>query len=248
MGRAATTIDVVIPCYNAARFLGEALDSVFAQGQPGLQVILIDDGSTDDCAAVARRYGARVQLHAQTNAGIAAARNAGIGKSRADWLAFLDADDIWTAGSLAARLAHLAQAPLTDIVFGRLEQFHSAELGAAARLRLPFDPTPADARFAGTLLARRASFMRAGLFDTTLKVGEMIEWVSRAQAVPLVIAQIQHISMRRRIHGNNTMLRQAPGHGDYLRALKASIDRKRAPQTGSLAGLSAAPRSASGAA
>jgi glycosyltransferase involved in cell wall biosynthesis len=228
---AATTIDVVIPCYNVARFLGQALDSVFAQGLPGLQVILIDDGSSDDCASVARAYGDRVQLHRQANSGIAAARNVGINKSRGDWLAFLDADDIWTAGSLAARLQHFEKAPQTDIVFGRLEQFHSAELDDAARLRLPFDPTPADARFAGTLLARRASFMRAGLFDTRLKVGEMIEWVSRAQAVPLVIDQIQHISMRRRIHGNNTMLRQAPGHGDYLRALKASIDSKRARQS-----------------
>ncbi len=234
---AATTIDVVIPCYNAARFLGQALDSVFAQGQPGLQVILIDDGSTDDCAAVARPYGARVQLQTQANAGIAAARNAGIQRSRADWLAFLDADDVWTAGSLAARLARFAQAPSTDIVFGRLEQFHSAELDAAARARLPFDAAPADARFAGTLLARRASFMRAGLFDTGLKVGEMIEWVSRAQAVPLVIEQIQYTSMRRRIHGNNTMLRQAPGHGDYLRALKASIDHKRAQQASAAAAL-----------
>jgi len=228
------TIDVVIPCFNAERYIGEAIRSVLAQGVDGVRVIVVDDGSSDASAAVARSLGAAVEVHSQTNAGIAAARNAGIARARAPWLAFLDADDVWTPGSLAVRLAEFDRAPATDIVFARLEQFHSPELSSAERERLPFEPGAADARFAGTLLARRESFLRAGLFDSALRVGEMIEWIARAQAVPLVIGQVDALVLRRRIHGSNTVLRRAAEGGtrasqaEYLPALKRALDHRRA--------------------
>jgi len=222
-----TAIDVVIPCHNAGPFVREAIESVLQQGITDVRIIVIDDGSTDDSPTLARSLSPRVEIHSQTRAGIAAARNAGIALARADWLAFLDADDVWTPGSLAARLEAFANRPAADLVFGRLVQFHSPELDDQARARLPFEPAPSSGRFAGTLLARRASFLRAGPFDASLLAGEMIEWLARAEAASLVVERTEHVSLRRRIHGSNTSLRGPSSHAHYLQALKAAIDRGR---------------------
>jgi GT2 family glycosyltransferase len=87
---------VIIPAYNSAATLARAIDSVCAQTHPAHEIIVVDDGSTDATAAVARTYGEAVRLLQQPNAGVAAARNAGARAASGDWLAFLDADD-WYA-------------------------------------------------------------------------------------------------------------------------------------------------------
>lgn len=226
----APRLSVVIPCFNAARFLDEALASVFAQGIDDLEVVLVDDGSTDGSAEVARRHDPRVRVLAQANAGIAAARNAGVAAARGGWLAFLDADDVWTEGSLAARFAALERQGIADGVFGALQQFLDPGMAPEDVARIDFDPRPQPGRFAGTLLVRRAAFLRAGPFDTALKVGEMLDWVSRAELAGLGFLAIDTLVMRRRIHGRNTTLQQAPAQSraEYLRALKATLDRRRA--------------------
>ena len=89
------SISVVIPCYNAAQFLGETLDSVLGQTYTPLEVIVVDDGSTDDSAAIAESYGPPVRVICQENQGESVARNRGIQEARGDWIAFLDADDVW---------------------------------------------------------------------------------------------------------------------------------------------------------
>ncbi len=221
-------LSVVIPCYNAARFLAQALDSVVEQGVADLEIIVIDDGSSDDSAAIARSHRGPVTCVSQPNAGIAPARNAGVRHARGDFLAFLDADDVWTAGSLAARLAVFDQYPSTECVFGALQQFLEPGVDPLLAARLDFDASPAAARFAGTMLIRRQAFLRAGPFDASLRVGEMMEWVARAESAGVVVRSTPEVVMRRRIHGANTMLTQRPSQTDYLRALKSAMDRRRA--------------------
>jgi glycosyltransferase involved in cell wall biosynthesis len=88
-------ISIVIPCYNGARFLRETLDSVRRQTYPATEVIVIDDGSTDDSAAIAESFGSPVRVLRQTNHGESVARNRGISVAAGDWIALLDADDLW---------------------------------------------------------------------------------------------------------------------------------------------------------
>src|SRR4051812_20102412 len=96
MTRAMFAITVIIPAYNSRRLVAGAIDSAFAQTYAPLEVIVIDDGSQDGTAEIVEeRYGSRVRLLSQANAGPSAARNAGIAIARGNWIAFLDADDVW---------------------------------------------------------------------------------------------------------------------------------------------------------
>lgn len=98
-------VSVIIPAYNAAPFIGEAIASVLAQTHRELDIMVVDDGSTDGTVDVVRRFGARVCLLQQRQGGAAVARNAGASATAGEWLAFLDADDAWLPEKLSHQLA-----------------------------------------------------------------------------------------------------------------------------------------------
>jgi len=108
----------VIPCYNQARFLGEAIESALAQTYPHVEVVVVDDGSTDDTSEVASRYPG-VRCVRQDNRGLAGARNEGIRRSRGGYLVFLDADDRLLPNALAVGLKHLKERPECAFTSGR---------------------------------------------------------------------------------------------------------------------------------
>jgi len=103
----AYRVSVVIPAYNCARYISRAIESVLAQTHPADEIIVVDDGSTDDTAAVVRQYGSAVRYIYQNNAGPSAARNTGINAARYPWIAFLDADDEWLPEKLQLQIALL---------------------------------------------------------------------------------------------------------------------------------------------
>ncbi|WP_157219961.1 glycosyltransferase family 2 protein [Flavisphingomonas formosensis] len=213
-------VSVVIPCHNYARYLRDAIDSVLAQSHPVSEILVVDDGSTDETVAVATGYGEPVRLLSQARAGISGARNAGIAAARFPLLAFLDADDLWPAASLADRLAALGDA---DGVFGAIEQFPCPHLAPSDRVRLAVPEGAMAARFAGSMLVRKRVFDGVGMFDPGLRVGEMIEWLARCNGHDVRFAQVASVSVRRRIHGNNSVLSQPSVNRDYLKALRAAV-------------------------
>lgn len=99
------TISVVIPCYNGAKYLRETLESALAQTHPPLEVLVVDDGSTDDSAVIAESFGPPVRVIRQPNQGESVARNRGIEESQGEWVALLDADDLWLPHKLESQLA-----------------------------------------------------------------------------------------------------------------------------------------------
>ncbi len=112
---------VVIPAYNASATLERAIDSVCAQTRPAHEIIVVDDGSSDTTSDVAHKFGARITLIRQDNAGVAAARNAGARMATGDWLAFLDADDWYAPDRLRLHADWIADDPGLDFLTGDYE-------------------------------------------------------------------------------------------------------------------------------
>jgi glycosyltransferase involved in cell wall biosynthesis len=220
---ATPLVSVVIPAYNAETFLAEAIDSVLAQGHDTLEVIVVDDGSTDGTAGVARGYGARVRLLQQSNAGIGSARNTGVDAATGDLLAFLDADDVWTDGALDARLTVLETQPALDGAFGLVENFYDDV--SEGRFEVKAEVI-ASGQAAGTLLIRRDAFHKAGMFSD-VRLGEFIEWYARALDAGLRFETLPLVTLRRRVHGASTTA-TAPDRTAYLRAMQSIIARRRA--------------------
>jgi glycosyltransferase involved in cell wall biosynthesis len=126
---------VVIPTFNRAKYLREALESVFLQDVPGLQVIVIDDGSTDDTRSVAAEYGSRVEYVYQENRGPGAARNHGVRRARGEFVAFLDSDDVWLPGKLRAEGDLFGARPEADVIISDCELWHEHTLVTTSWLR-----------------------------------------------------------------------------------------------------------------
>lgn len=112
---------VIIAVYNGAATLARAIDSVLAQTYPPLEIIIVDDGSTDDTAAIARRYGEPVRYLHQDNAGVSVARNAGVRLAQGEWLAFLDADDWYYSERLRWHADWIRSDPALDFLTGDFE-------------------------------------------------------------------------------------------------------------------------------
>ena len=211
--RGVTNVSVVIPVRDGERFLAEAIDSVLGQSHPPLEVIVVDDGSTDATGDVAQSFGARVHYLARPPLGVAAALNAGVETARGELLAFLDADDLWEESKLEVQLAALE--PGVDAVFGYLANFGNA----AGEVYVGWSR--------GTMLIRAEAFARVGPF-VEWQLGEFIDWYARAVDEGLALRMLPEVLLRRRVHDANTGVVRRDDQREYARVLKAILDRRRA--------------------
>jgi len=210
-------VSVVMPAFNAERYIDEALESVLREPEVG-QLIVVDDGSTDSTAARVSAH-AGVELIRQANAGIAAARNAGIARATREYMSFLDADDLWPEGRLGA-LIHLLESSAVDAAFGSAVQFGEVPEGGR----------PQPALVAGGMLIRTAAFRRVGNFNEDLRLGEFIDWWARAEEARLSHAFTTEVVLLRRVHESNTGRLRADARVDYTRVLRAALTRRRQPR------------------
>lgn len=208
-------VSVLIPAYNQGRYLEETLRCVFGQSLSPFEVVVVDDGSTDDTETVLEPFRNRIRYHRQEHAGIGASRNRCLAMAKGNALAFLDADDLWPEKSLELRARVLAENPDVDGVVGMVEQFLSPDVSPELRHRFHVPEGATVARLAGATLLRRDAVERVGRFDQSLKVGETVDWVARAQAAGVRIDPIRELVLRRRIHGENTVTRE-DNSSDYL--------------------------------
>jgi glycosyltransferase involved in cell wall biosynthesis len=222
-------LSVVIPAFNAASHLDEAIASVVAEVEGRAEIIVVDDGSSDDTAAIADAHGdsgvSCIRRHRQGGAG--AARNQGVAAARGRYLAFLDADDRWTTGRLRALEAALHAADAARIAFGHMRQFLCPRMDSQARRRLHCPAQPMPGYCAGAMLMHREDFQRVGPFEEDLKVGEFIGWFARARDLGLATVMIEDVVLERRIHGANQTIRHRADQADYLHAVKRALDRRR---------------------
>jgi glycosyltransferase involved in cell wall biosynthesis len=223
----AGLVSVVMPAYNAERYIGEAIESVLAQTYRPLELIVVDDGSTDGTRAAVERHSGVGRSLAQPNAGIGPARNAGVAVAKGELLAFLDADDLWPPDKLERQVAALRAEPRLDMVFGHAQQFPTPERAEEIERTVSYVREPAPAYLAGAMLIRRAAFERAGPFPSHLELGEFVEWYLRAIDLGLTSAMHERVVLRRRLHDANQGVRMRGSKDDYVRIVRAALARRR---------------------
>lgn len=219
-------ISVIIPVYNGADFLPEALANVLAQAYPALEIIIVDDGSTDNIEEVVRQLPVDVRYFSQLNAGAASARNRGIKDASGEFIAFLDVDDLWPEGNLAMLLATLLESPELDVAHGRAQMLvKNPETGAYDYAGNPKESFPF---YIGAGLYRRHAFEQVGLFDVDLRYTEDTEWFHRASDMKLAIAHLEAVTLLVRRHGSNMTVGKTLVELNTLRVFKKVLDRRRA--------------------
>lgn len=207
-------ISVVIPAYNAGRFICAAIDSVLAQTLPPLEIIVIDDGSTDDTRERLRAYVGKIRYFHQTNQGVSKARNTGIKASKGEWIAFLDSDDIWHSQKIERQHAALQLCPQVRALGTDHTTFK--ESIPDSTLNLVYSAAPCVKAIsvkdlmwghgfcnASNVIIHRECFHKVGLFDESLQGAEDFEmWIRLAAEYnigrlqeDLVFVRVHHSSM-----------------------------------------------------
>lgn len=207
-------VSVIIPVYNGKLFLREAIDSVLEQCIEALDIIVVDDGSTDSCGEIARLYGPAVRLlQHEKNRGPSAARNTGIREAYYDILAFLDADDWWVKDSLVRRLEYLQNDPSMDVVLGATKRtLHEGGAKICSSV--------------GAAIFRKKVFETVGLFDESLRYGEDGDLFLRIKEQHMKVGFLQDVVQVYRMHENNSTKEKKVFEKGILEMLHRSIRRK----------------------
>lgn len=213
-------ISVVIPVRNGERFFRSAMDSIEGQEYRALEVLLIDDGSTDGVARHAKQCPSFVRYIRQRKRGQAAARNRGVQQSKGELIAFLDIDDLWTCGHLARLVRCLEHNCEAGIAQGFMRQFWSAPNGSH------YSTAPYRMPYLGSCLFRRAVFEQCGLFDEEMPYGEDYDFLFRCWEHDVVKVVVPEVSLLYRRHMRNmTRSRNIAAH---MVVLKRRIERIKA--------------------
>ncbi len=220
-------VSVIIPVYNGERYLAEAIGSAQAQTYRPIEIIVVDDGSTDGTAEVVKPFIPSVHYVYQENGGTGAARNRGIEAAQGDFFAFLDADDLWQPDKLSLQMAAFAADPQADILFGHLQQFFSPDVDESLKEKIACDTAIVPGYLPSAMVVRRDSFFRVGRYETHWKIGQDVSWVMRAMEQGLKMVMIPEVVFRRRIHASNKGITQRAFITQRVRIIKASLDRRR---------------------
>jgi len=220
-------ISVILPVFNGEHFIESALNNLREQQYSKLEVIIVDDGSTDNTKVIAKNF---IQLNKQlkchynyqAHTGVAAARNLGLQLSNSDWIAFLDVDDLWPKHKLESHLRRFKENPELSAALGQT-QFVDID---------PFTQQETDGincsqMLLGTGLYKRSLFNQVGLFNTSLRHGEDWDWFLRCREASIAIKVFScDDGLIYRRHINNLSLQKKRNHSDLMRLLKHSLDRR----------------------
>ena len=233
-------VSVIIPAYNAAEWIGETLQSVLAQSFRDLEIIVVDDGSIDDTVSVTKAFGKGVKLIRKPHSGKSASRNAGIYAAQGEYIAFIDADDLWLPEKLELQLQMFSRNPnlgwvysdgylfedkstKNSMTFGSISHLYNGNILCPLLLR-DFIPSP-------TPVIRRELLDEIGCFDETLLRNEPEDWDMWLRiAARYPIGFVNHPLVRNRLHPNSLTARE--GVVDTLEGKISIIERavKRNPE------------------
>lgn len=220
-------VEVILPVYNGEKFIRQAILSILNQSTPVKKIWVINDGSTDETGTILeqlQKESTLIQVLSQENQGVGAALNFGLSHLKADWIAFLDADDLWLSDRIESQLGFLRENPDFPMIFGQIEEFEDfpdQELPQRYKAR----EGVMDGLFRSTLLCRRSLFEEFGYFDQTLKVGEFIAWFQHIRDSGVTYHVVPKVLARRRVHGENMTAKV--GRNEFLQLIRRQLIQKR---------------------
>lgn len=218
-------ISVIVPSFNAAKFLPTAIDTIRAQQYPHLEVIVVDDGSTDDTAEVVRPW-PDVTYIRQENAGPSAARNRGIAAASSDILGFLDADDRWTEDHLRLLLPPLLEDEDLAFAWGASKVIRLQRQEDGSHTEDVLHETQSQFLI-GTGLYRRMAFELVGPFDPALRFAEDVDWIATARQRGVAYCQIPEVVLTYYKHEGGMTNGRTFRELNVMTALRRSIARHR---------------------
>jgi glycosyltransferase involved in cell wall biosynthesis len=218
-------VSVVVPVYNGERFLADCLDSLVAQDYPAIEVVVVDDGSTDGSAAIAERYdGVRVLRRAHV--GLAATRNAGIRAATGSLIGFCDADDWWKPGKASAQVAYLAAHPEVDVALCRQETHFEPGVAHPGWLIPDQRYGDLDGVSSTSALFRRAVFEQLE-YRTDMATGSDFNLLVRARSAGFGIAVLEEPLQVRRVHGDSMTDREGTAYHAMFDSVREHLRNRR---------------------
>lgn len=222
-------VSVIIPVYNGENYLSQAIDSVIDQTYSPIELIIVDDGSTDKSKEIASSY-SQVNYVYQENQGVAIARNTGIFKSQGEYIAFLDQDDIWTANKLKLQVDYLKHHPEISYVLGEQKIFLESGTEKPKWLKEEHLNNQIPAYLLGTLLVRKSVFNQVGYFCDDYRYSNDSDWFSRTIDLNISHYTLPELVLLKRTHGTNESHQTLGINLELLKVLRGSIKRKRQQQ------------------
>jgi len=223
-------VSVIMPVHNGQTYLAEAIDSVLAQSHDNVELIIVNDGSTDRSADIVQKYMAeskKIRSIEQENAGVSVARNRGITACTGDLVAFLDQDDFWTADALDVQEAFHRKHVGTGYTLAHQICFLHNLSDPPAWFRLQQLDVPHVGYLPGTLVVKRSLFDQIGLFDIQYPISSDADWFARARDAMTTMQILPQTLLHRRIHPGNQSRHSKQIQGELTQLLRASIKRKR---------------------
>lgn len=227
-------ISVIMPVYNGAHFVPEAVQSILDQGYPNLEIIIVDDGSEDNIADVVDALPTDVRFFRQDNNGPSSARNRGIRDASGEFIAFLDADDLWPADRLNNLARRLMDNPDLQIVQGAAQLMRrDTEDSSFKQIGNPAEAFP---HYIGAGLSRKSIWELNGLFDEDMTFGEDTDWYNRVEEKKLAIERLEQVTLLVRRHETNMTRGKSPKDLAMLHIFRKQLKRARAGEHDLLVG------------
>jgi glycosyltransferase involved in cell wall biosynthesis len=211
-------VSVVVPVYNGANFVAQAIEAILAQNYERVEVVLVDDGSVDETPEIVGRY--PVKYLRQDNAGPSSARNAGLAASTGEFLTFCDYDDIYHVDKVSAQVRYLMEHPDTACVLVHHRTF--VEAGTEPPTWMSKDDTGVQAP-----MIRRTVLDSVGGYNVEYRMSETMEWLGRMTTAGLRVDVIDDVLVDRRLHGTNVSYQRQGLQQGLLRSLRERLDAKR---------------------
>jgi glycosyltransferase involved in cell wall biosynthesis len=220
-------VSVIIPVYNGDRYLKEAIESILAQDYQPIEIIIVDDGSTDNTANIAKNFGDKISYYYQENAGHGQAKNRGLELAKGEFLGFLDSDDLFAKNKLTLQIDYLLKNPDIGFTIGKIHYFLEQGIPQPHWLKQQLLTEDTPGYLVGTLLMRRSILKQVGDFDATYKYGNDSDWFFRAKDLGIAMTILPETILYKRIHNHNQCYQTKAMTKDMLRLIKSSIQRQR---------------------